>query len=72
MTKVKIEVIGSKQTIVTIIEADAVVKGQTASSSYKPAFTDNGVRIMVPPFIEAGSRIVVKIEDATYVERAKD
>ena len=54
------------QTTVTVIEADAVVKGQTASSSYKPAVADNGVRIMVPPFI------VVKIEDATYVERAKD
>ncbi|MBT5798397.1 MAG: elongation factor P [Alphaproteobacteria bacterium] len=60
------------QTIVTVIEADAVVKGQTASSSYKPAVADNGVRIMVPPFIETGTRIVVKIEDATYVERAKD
>ena len=60
------------QTIVTVIEADAVVKGQTASSSYKPAIADNGVRIMVPPFIETGTRIVVKIEDQTYVERAKD
>jgi elongation factor P len=60
------------QTTVTVIEADAVVKGQTASSSYKPAVADNGVRIMVPPFIETGTRIVVKIEDATYVERAKD
>ena len=60
------------QTTVTIIEADAVIKGQTASSSYKPAIADNGVRIMVPPFIETGTRIVVKIEDSTYVERAKD
>jgi len=60
------------QTTVTVIEADAVVKGQTASSSYKPAVADNGVRIMVPPFIETGTRIVVKIEDAAYVERAKD
>ncbi len=59
-------------TTVTIIEADAVVKGQTASSSYKPAIADNGVRIMVPPFIETGARIVVKIEDSTYVERSKD
>ena len=61
-----------EQTTVTIIEADAVVKGQTASSSYKRAIADNGVRIMVPPFIETGTRIVVKIEDSTYVERAKD
>lgn len=58
--------------VVTIVEADAVVKGQTASSSYKPAMADNGVRIMVPPHIEAGTRVVVKTEDATYVERAKD
>ena len=48
-------------TTVTIIEADAVVKGQTASSSYKPAIADNGVRIMVPPFIDTGTKIVVKI-----------
>lgn len=60
------------QATVTVIEADAVVKGQTASSSYKPAVADNGVRVMVPPFIETGTRIVVKIEDATYIERAKD
>lgn len=55
----------------TIVEADAVVKGQTASSSYKPAVLDNGVRVMVPPFIGTGERIVVHIEDRTYVERAK-
>jgi elongation factor P len=54
-----------------IVEADPVVKGQTASSSYKPAKLSNGVKIMVPPFIETGERVVVKIEDATYVERAK-
>jgi elongation factor P len=55
-----------------IVEADPVVKGQTASSSYKPAVLDNGLRIMVPPFIESGTRVVVKTEDASYVERAKD
>jgi len=60
------------QVVVTVVEADAVVKGQTASSSYKPATADNGVRVMVPPHIEAGTRIVVKTEDASYVERAKD
>ena len=60
------------QVVLTVVEADAVVKGQTASSSYKPAIVDNGVRVMVPPHIEAGTRIVVKTEDATYVERAKD
>ncbi len=55
-----------------VIEADAVVKGQTASSSYKPAKLENGARIMVPPHIEAGTRIVIHTEDKTYVERAKD
>jgi elongation factor P len=54
-----------------IVEADPVVKGQTASSSYKPAILSNGAKVMVPPFIEAGTKIVVRTEDATYVERAK-
>jgi elongation factor P len=53
-----------------IVEADAVVKGQTASSSYKPAVLDNGVRIMVPPHIEAGTRIVVDVYEQTYVGKA--
>ena len=57
--------------VMEVVEADAVIKGQTASGSYKPAVLENGLRIMVPPFIEAGTRIVVKTEDATYVERAK-
>lgn len=55
-----------------ITEADPVVKGQTASSSYKPAVLENGVRIMVPPHITSGMRVVVNTEDSTYVERAKD
>lgn len=54
----------------TIVEADAVVKGQTASSSYKPAVLDNGVRIMVPPHIEAGTRVVVDVYEQAYVRRA--
>ena len=53
-----------------IVEADAVVKGQTASSSYKPAVLDNGVRVMVPPHIGAGTRIVVDVYEQTYVRRA--
>ena len=52
-------------------EADPVVKGQTASSSYKPAKLSNGVKTMVPPFVESGERIVVRTEDSSYVERAK-
>src|SRR6478752_5987474 len=54
----------------TIVEADAVVKGQTASSSYKPAKLDNGVRVMVPPHISAGTKIVVDVYEQTYVRRA--
>ena len=56
----------------TVVEADAVVKGQTASSSYKPAVLENGMKVLVPPHIEAGTRIVVSTADVTYVERAKD
>jgi len=55
-----------------VVEADAVVKRQTASSSYKPALLENGVRCLVPPHIEAGTRIVVNTADSSYVERAKD
>ena len=54
-----------------IVEADPVVKGQTASSSYKPAILENGVRIMVPPFIPSGETIVVDTTTLEYVERAK-
>ncbi|HZH26195.1 MAG TPA: elongation factor P [Azospirillaceae bacterium] len=57
--------------VMQIVEADPVVKGQTAASSYKPAKLENGVRVMVPPFIETGERIVVNTADNTYVERAK-
>lgn len=60
------------QVTLEVVEADPVVKGQTASSSYKPAKLSNGVKTMVPPFIEAGERIVVRTEDGSYVERAKD
>ncbi|MDX2258119.1 MAG: elongation factor P [Hyphomicrobiaceae bacterium] len=55
-----------------IVEADPVVKGQTASSSYKPAILSNGARIMVPPHIGAGTRVIVMTADGSYVERAKD
>ena len=60
-----------EQVTLEVVEADPVVKGQTASSSYKPALLSNGVKTMVPPFVTAGDRIVVKTEDASYVERAK-
>jgi elongation factor P len=57
--------------ILEVVEADPVVKGQTAASSYKPAKLSNGVKTSVPPFIETGEKIVVKTEDGSYVERAK-
>lgn len=53
-----------------LIEADGVVKGQTASSSYKPAKASNGQTVMVPPFIEAGTTIVINTADGTYASRA--
>lgn len=53
-----------------IAEADPVVKGQTASSSYKPAVLSNGLKIQVPPFITAGERVIVATEDGSYVRRA--
>jgi elongation factor P len=58
--------------VLEVVEADPVVKGQTAAASYKPAVLENGVRIMVPPHIETGTRVVVNIAAASYVERAKD
>ena len=55
-----------------IVETEPVTKGQTASSSYKPAMLSNGVRTMVPPHVTAGTRVVIMTEDGSYVERAKD
>ena len=55
-----------------VVETEPTVKGQTASSSYKPAILSNGVRTMVPPHISPGTRIVVMTEDGSYAERAKD
>lgn len=54
-----------------VIDTEPVTKGQTASSSYKPAKLSNGVRSMVPPHISAGTKIVVLTSDGSYVERAK-
>ena len=55
-----------------ITDTEPVTKGQTASSSFKPAMLSNGVRTMVPPHIGVGTRVVVMTEDGSYVERAKD
>ena len=56
--------------VCTITETEPVVKGQTAANSFKPAILDNGVRVMVPPFVGTGEAIVVMTETAEYVERA--
>ena len=53
-----------------IVETEPVVKGQTASGSYKPAKLSNGIRVMVPPHIESGTRIVVDVYERTYVRKA--
>ena len=53
----------------TIESTDAVVKGQTAASSYKPAKLDNGINIMVPPFIESGEKIILDTRTLEYVRK---
>ncbi len=53
-----------------VTETEAVIKGQTASSSYKPAIMDNGIRVMVPPFIKVGEKVVVDTNELTYLRRA--
>jgi elongation factor P len=58
--------------VMRVVEADPVVRGQTASSSYKPGKLENGRRVMLPPFIESGTRIVVSTADGSYIERAKE
>jgi len=55
-----------------VVETEPAMKGQTASSSYKPAKLSNGARVMVPPHISPGVRVIVQTEDGSYVERAKD
>ena len=60
-----------RHVVLEVVETEPVVKGQTASSSYKPAMLSNGIRSAVPPHIDAGTKIVVLTEDGSYVERAK-
>ena len=60
------------QVVLEVAETEPTVKGQTASSSYKPAQVDSGLRVMVPPHIGVGTRIVINTADNSYVERAKD
>jgi elongation factor P len=60
-----------KTVVAKIVETEPVVKGQTATGSFKPAILDNGIRVMVPQFIDADDDIVILTDDLTYVERAK-
>ena len=57
--------------IFEVSETEAVVKGQTAASSNKPALLENGLRVMVPPFIEQGEKVIINTEDLTYLKRAE-
>ena len=59
------------QVTLQVVEADPVLRGGTAAPSYKGAVLENGLKIQVPPFIEAGSKIVVSTEDGSYVRRAE-
>lgn len=61
-----------KTVTMEVAEAEPVVKGQTATTSYKPAVLENGARVLVPPYIDVGTRVTVKTEDGSFVERAKD
>jgi elongation factor P len=54
-----------------VTEAEPTIKGQTAASSYKPALLENGVRVLVPPFVSVGERIVVDTAEVAYVRRAE-
>ena len=55
-----------------VTDTEAVIKGQTAASSFKPAILSNGFKIMVPPHIENGTRIVISTTNFSYVEKAKN
>ena len=61
-----------QKVVLEVTETEPIMKGQTAASSYKPAILSNGVRTMVPPFIDVGTKIVVMTADGAYVERSKD
>jgi elongation factor P len=59
------------QVTLSVTETDPVVKGQTAAPSYKPAMLENGLRVMVPPFIDVGSKIIVSTDEVEYIKRAE-
>ena len=61
-----------QKVVLDVTETEPTVKGQTASSSYKPAVVEGGIRVMVPPHIAVGTRLVISTEDGSYMERSKD
>ena len=67
-----VSVIMPETCVEEVVEADAVIKGQTVSSSFKPAILKNGIKVMVPGHIETGTKIVVRPSDCTYIEKAKN
>lgn len=59
-----------KTVVLELVECDASIKGQTATSSYKPGKLETGASIMVPPFVESGIKIKVNTDNGEYIERA--
>ncbi|CAN1508088.1 Efp Translation elongation factor P (EF-P)/translation initiation factor 5A (eIF-5A) [Rhabdaerophilaceae bacterium] len=69
---VAVTIVLPQRVTLEIVETEPVTKGQTASSSYKPAILSNGLRTLIPPHVTAGTRVIINTEDGSYVERAKD
>ena len=69
--EVPINIAFPDQITLKVIETEPTVKGQTAAASYKPAELENGLRIMVPPFVQVDENIIINTEDLTYVKRAE-
>ncbi len=57
--------------ILEVMETEPTIKNQTASSSYKPAIASNGMRVMIPPFMGTGEKIVVSTATGEYMKRAE-
>ncbi len=59
------------QVCIEVLQTEAVVKGQTSASSFKPATLERGLKTNVPPFIEVGDRIIISSKDLSYIEKYK-
>ena len=55
-----------------VVETDTVIKGQTATSSYKPAILENKIKVLVPPHITTGDKVIINTTDGKYVEKSKN